>query len=288
MLTLHILGSSSAGNCAVVSTSRGAVLIDAGFSCRQITRRLEEVGLAPEDLSGIVLTHEHGDHTRGLEVFCRKHKHLRIPIYTNPHTAHVLKESGKYEDVPFWLFRTGSEFTIQDMTVHTFSVPHDAVDPVGLIIENGSGSLGYLTDLGHATRAVIERIRRVHTLVIETNYDRELLMNDTKRPWPVKQRIHNRHGHLSNQAACDLLTAMMPMTALKRLVLSHLSSDCNTPELALKTIRDRLEQLQKHEDIEVICSMPQAVSEKMVIQVTPETQTVVEEQMELWSWGMSA
>ncbi len=283
MLSLHILGSSSSGNCAVVSTEKCAVLIDAGFSARRIVKRLEQAEIAPEQLSGILLTHEHGDHVRGLEVFCRRFKHLQIPVYTNPHTAHVLRDTGKFDDVPFWLFQTGSEISIRDLTVQTFSVPHDAVDPVGLVIQNGSGSIGYLTDIGHATRAVIERIRRVHTLVIETNYDRDMLLNDPKRPWPVKQRIMNRHGHLSNQSACDLLNAMMPMTALRRLVLAHLSSDCNTPALAVRCITERLRELQKADHIEVICSEPQTITHRMRVEIEPATSAMVEEQMEFWN-----
>src|SRR4029078_4782675 len=137
------------------------------------------------------------------------------------------------------IFVTGAEFSICDVTVRTFPVPHDAVDPLGFAIHAGSGSLGFITDLGYSTKMIIERLREVQTLVIETNHDEKLLQNDSHRPWPVKQRIQSRHGHLSNTAAAGVIEELLT-GKIERVVLGHLSRDCNKPELALQTVRSTL------------------------------------------------
>lgn len=264
MLSLRILGSGSAGNAALLTTDHCRILIDAGFSARNLVERLARAGCAPQDLSAIILTHEHGDHTRGLEVFTKKFAGLNLPVFVNHFTATELKAGGGLEHARFHLYETGQSFEFCDVRIHTFSVPHDAVDPVGLVFEHMGGKIGYLTDLGHATKAVIERVRGVHTLVLETNYDRELLLNDTKRPWPVKQRIMNRHGHLSNEAACEVLSALQPLHALRQLIIGHLSLDCNTPERALGALRTRLDQLRAGH-VQVYCACQQEVSPAFII-----------------------
>ena len=133
-----------------------------------------------------------------------------------------------------------------------FPVPHDAVDPVGFVFSAASSSLGFITDLGSVTKLIVERLRQVHTLVIETNHDEKLLQNDTHRPWPVKQRIQSRHGHLSNTAAASVLEQLLP-GKIERVVLGHLSRDCNTPALALRTVSDSLHKSGKI-DIELHCA----------------------------------
>jgi phosphoribosyl 1,2-cyclic phosphodiesterase len=136
--------------------------------------------------------------------------------------------------------------------VQTFPVPHDAVDPLGFVFHAGSGSLGFITDLGYVTKLIIERLRQVQTLVIETNHDEKLLQNDTQRPWPVKQRIQSRHGHLSNTAAADVIEELLP-GKIERVVLGHLSRHCNTPALALNAMRASLEKCGKA-DMEIYCA----------------------------------
>jgi len=164
-----MLGSGSAGNSALVATDHGRVLVDGGLSARQVVLRLEQCGIAPEQLDGVVLTHEHTDHICGLEVLCHK---FDLPIYCNRLTAEALRSSGLVERCRNWrLFVTGAEFSICDMTVQTFPVPHDAVDPLGFVFSAGSGSLGFITDLGYVTKMIVERLRHVQTLVIETNHD---------------------------------------------------------------------------------------------------------------------
>jgi phosphoribosyl 1,2-cyclic phosphodiesterase len=232
-----ILGSGSAGNAAFLETDSTRLLIDAGFSARQIRQRLATLDrpTQPETLDGILITHEHSDHTQGLAVLCAK---LRLPVYCNRLTRDALVD-GLGVELDFRLFATGASFAIGDVQVDTFSVPHDAQDPVGFLLRTGAGNVGFLTDLGHATRLVVERVRPAQALVLETNYDLKLLQEDNRRPWSVKQRILSRHGHLSNQAAADLAGEIVT-PALQHLYLAHLSRDCNRPELALATVGARL------------------------------------------------
>jgi phosphoribosyl 1,2-cyclic phosphodiesterase len=251
-----MLGSGSAGNSALLATDHCKILIDGGLSARQLVLRLAQCGVTAGQLDGILLTHEHGDHVCGLEVLCRK---LEVPIYCNALTAEAIRCDGLFEQHRNWrIFRTGAEFSICDVTVQTFPVPHDAVDPLGFACHAGSGSLGFITDLGYATKMIVERLRQVQTLVIETNHDEKLLQNDPHRPWPVKQRIQSRHGHLSNIAAANVIEELL-LGKIERVVLGHLSRDCNTPELACSTIRASLAKCGKI-DIEVHCAAQSQIS----------------------------
>ena len=266
-----MLGSGSAGNSALVATGHCKILIDGGLSARQLVLRLAQCGVAPDQLDGVLLTHEHGDHVCGLEVLCRK---FDLPIYCNALTAEAIRCDGFFERVPkafgtnWRIFRTGSEFSICDVTVQTFPVPHDAVDPLGFAFHAGSSGLGFITDLGYATKMVVERLREVHTLVIETNHDEKLLQNDSHRPWPVKQRIQSRHGHLSNTAAVGVIEELLP-GKIERVVLGHLSRDCNTPELALGAVRASLAKCGKI-DMELYCATQSQISPRFRIgETTP-------------------
>jgi phosphoribosyl 1,2-cyclic phosphodiesterase len=260
VFSLTMLGSGSAGNSALVSTDHCRILIDGGLSARQIIVRLEQCNLTPERLDGVLLTHEHGDHVCGLEVFCRK---FPVPIYCNTETAEASRSAGLAQHKNWRIFRTGAEFSICDILVQTFPVPHDAVDPVGYAFHAGNGGLGFITDLGYATKMLIERLREVHTLVIETNHDEKLLQNDPARPWPVKQRIMSRHGHLSNAAATDVIEQLLP-GKVERVVLGHLSRDCNTPELAAGAVRALIERSGRA-DLEIFCANQNAITPRFHI-----------------------
>jgi phosphoribosyl 1,2-cyclic phosphodiesterase len=223
--------------------------------------RLAQCGVTPGQLDGVLLTHEHGDHVCGLEVLCRK---LEVPIYCNALTAEAIRCDRLFEQHRNWrIFRTGAEFSICDVTVQTFPVPHDAVDPLGFACHAGSGSLGFITDLGYATKMIVERLRQVQTLVIETNHDEKLLQNDPYRPWPVKQRIQSRHGHLSNTAAANVIEELLS-GKIDRVVLGHLSRDCNTSELACGTIHASLTKCGKI-DMEVYCATQSEISPRFRI-----------------------
>jgi phosphoribosyl 1,2-cyclic phosphodiesterase len=235
---LTILASGSSGNCAYLETDDTRLLIDAGLSARQIRQRLLGIGRTPENLSGILITHEHTDHTQGLGVLAAK---LQIPVYCNRLTKEAieLQFDGRFE---FRLFTTGASFEVGDVGVDTFSVPHDAYDPVGFLLRTASGNIGFLTDLGHATRLVVERVRPSHALVLEANHDVKMLQDDTRRPWATKQRILSRHGHLSNEAAAQVAEQIVSAD-LRHLYLGHLSSDCNRPELAQRVVGTTLARM---------------------------------------------
>lgn len=227
MLEFTVLGSGSRGNCAVARWEGGAVLIDAGLSTRQILRRLELVGIRPEQISGILLTHEHSDHTNALDVLCRQ---WPVPVYCNPLTHEALVRSLRHPK-QWQLVETGERFQLTGLDVETFSITHDAVDPIGFVLQAEGARLGVLSDLGHVTNLVRQRLRGLHTLFVEANYHEPLLDADTKRPWATKQRIASRHGHLSNGQVADLLRELAH-PELRRVVLGHLSEDCNCPDLA--------------------------------------------------------
>ena len=236
MLEITILASGSGGNAALVRTETTSFLVDAGLSARELTLRLAQCGVEPSDLRAILITHEHGDHSRGLAQWSKKHA---TPVYCNRQTAAILRD--KVIDFTGWkIFESGSEFEIEGTMIRSFLVPHDAVEPVGFVIRSRSRSFGFLTDLGPATTLVTESLRGVEGLLIETNYDEELLQQDTKRPWAIKQRIQSRHGHLSNAAAAETV-AQIRHDGLAHLLLAHLSRDCNREELALNAIRKVLD-----------------------------------------------
>jgi phosphoribosyl 1,2-cyclic phosphodiesterase len=242
-----ILGSGSGGNCAYLETPECRVLIDAGFSLRQIRERLSLIGRTPENLTAVLVTHEHSDHVQGLGLLGEK---LRIPIYCNRFTREAV-QSQIQRMMEFRQFETGASFDLGDLRVDTFSVPHDAQDPVGFLLRTVAGNLGFATDLGHFTRLVGERVRHANVLVLETNHDVKMLQECPRRPWSLKQRILGRHGHLSNDAAADATEDIMS-DGLRHLYLGHLSRQCNRPELAMRVLRERVERIgAKHVHLEL-------------------------------------
>ena len=237
-MQLTILGSGSNGNCAYLETAETRLLIDAGFNPKQIRTRLATISRVPENLHGILITHEHIDHIAGLVGIAQK---LHIPIYCNRDTKDAIELTLKTK-FECRLFRTGDSFELGDVSVDTFSIPHDAADPVGFLLRTPRGNIGFLTDLGHATKLVLERVRPAHALVLESNHDVKLLQDCPRRPWSLKQRILGRHGHLSNEAAADAATEIMTAD-LKHVYLAHLSRECNKPELARRVMAARLEKI---------------------------------------------
>jgi len=251
MLEITILASGSNGNAALVRTETAAFLVDAGLSTKELTLRLSSCGVEPRDLCAILVTHEHGDHTKGLAQWSKKHA---TPIYCNRQTAAVLRD--KVLDFNGWkIFESGAEFVLEGTTIRSFLIPHDAVEPVGFVIRERTHSFGFLTDLGHATTLVAESLRGVDGLLIEANYDEELLQNDTKRPWSIKQRIQSRHGHLSNTAAAETVSGIRH-DGLGHLLLGHLSRDCNSEELAL----DAMNRMLGPSAINLFCALQEEVS----------------------------
>ena len=233
-----VLGSGSGGNSALVECGGVRLLIDAGLSAKQLNLRLEQLGIEPKSLAGILLTHEHGDHVRGLRIFLKQHP---LPVFATGQTARVVRETG-VDDVTWKTFDSSQSFTIGQVAVRSFSIQHDAVDPVGFVIGHASRRFGFVSDAGQVTRSMTDCLRDLHGLYVEANYDDKLLDADTKRPWPIKQRISSRHGHLSNDQVTGLIRDIAHAD-LGRVVLGHLSADCNTPELILGRIRECLAEL---------------------------------------------
>lgn len=235
---LTILGSGSSGNCAYVETDDARILVDAGFSPRQIRQRLAGIGRTPENLTAILVTHEHSDHIHGIAGLAGK---LGIPVYCNRATQ---EELTRILAIGFdcRLFSTGASFDVGDVVVDTFAIPHDAQDPVGFLIRTPSANIGFATDLGHVTRLVAERIRSANVLVLEANHDVKMLQECVRRPWSLKQRILSRHGHLSNEAAADC-TADIMTANLRHVYLGHLSGECNKPELARTVVQRKLDEI---------------------------------------------
>ena len=258
-MKLTILGSGSSGNCAYVETGETRILVDAGFSPLQIRKRLATLGKTPENLSAILITHEHSDHIAGILGLADK---FHIPVYCNRGTQDgtiwALKAKWDSKKKPAFegadgtahlkakidwhLFDTGGSFEIGDVGIETFSIPHDAQDPVGYILRTASGNIGFATDLGHVTKLVTERIRAANILVLESNHDVKMLQDCPRRSWALKQRILGRHGHISNVTAAETVAQIMSAN-LKQLYLAHLSRECNTPKLAQHVMAEQLHQI---------------------------------------------
>jgi phosphoribosyl 1,2-cyclic phosphodiesterase len=243
---LTILGSGSGGNCSYVETAETRLLIDAGFSGRQVRQRMATIARSPDSIHGILITHEHSDHINALTGLAAK---LQVPVYCNRLTREAI-ESQLGIKIDARIFVTGDSFAIGDIMIDTFSIPHDAYDPVGFMLRTSAGNIGFLTDLGHATKLVLERVRAANVLLLEANHDVKMLQDDPRRPWSLKQRILSRHGHLSNDAAADVVEQIMS-DQLRQLYLGHLSGECNKPELAHRTVSARLDRIgAKHVRVE--------------------------------------
>ncbi|HMP77075.1 MAG TPA: MBL fold metallo-hydrolase [Kiritimatiellia bacterium] len=234
-LEICILGSGSSGNCTYVASEQTALLIDAGLSARAVERRLGEIGRSLAMIRGVCVSHEHGDHTQGLRVL---HQRAGIPLYANGGTIEALRRNPEFAELRWQVFTTGAPFTVGDLVVEPFSVPHDAYEPVGFVIAHGDARVGVVTDMGLCTTLIRERLRHCQAVVVESNHDEQMLQ-DAQRPWHLKQRIRGRQGHLSNAGAASLLVDIAG-PQLRQVFLAHLSEDCNSPDLARKTAHDML------------------------------------------------
>lgn len=226
MLEVIVLGSGSSGNATVVRTPSTSVLIDAGMSLRQITMRMGRFGLDPEVLDGVVVSHEHGDHIKGLRVLCGRHG-------TTVFACEGLQGTREFaEAAPTRVetIKASAGFNVGDLEFTPFPIPHDAADPLAFVIRNNGVKFGYATDVGYATALLRYHLRGCNILVLESNHDPNMLI-DGPYPWPVKQRILGRTGHLSNADSADLLSDVMGPD-LQTVLLAHLSRENNTPEMA--------------------------------------------------------
>ena len=232
-LAVCVLASGSKGNAIYVSDGRTAILVDAGLSGREIERRLRSRGLSAEDLNALVLTHEHADHVQGVGVLSRR---FRLPVYITRRTAAAAYRLGNVSKTVY--FECGETFQIADLNIHPFALSHDAEDPAGFCIQSNGLKLGIVTDLGVVTSMVREHLKGCHALVLEANHDHDMLLNGPY-PWPLKQRIQSRMGHLSNSDSSSLLSDILH-DRLKHVILAHLSETNNTPEKALRSFAPSL------------------------------------------------
>jgi len=219
------LASGSKGNSLLIDGPDGALLVDAGLSAREIVRRVNTVGVDPTRITGILVTHDHSDHVRGVRVLARR---LCVPVYGTHGTIEV---AGLLDTTSCRTVDSGKEFTAAGFSVHPFSLPHDAAEPVGFVLSRDGVRIGIATDLGCATALVKNRLGACDFLFVESNHDEKMLM-EGPYPWFLKQRIKGRTGHLSNDASARILTELLH-DRLKGVVLAHLSEMNNRPELAL-------------------------------------------------------
>jgi phosphoribosyl 1,2-cyclic phosphodiesterase len=240
VLNLHVLVSGSEGNSTLIEAERTRVLVDCGVSGREAARRLESVGCPPETLTAIVVTHEHTDHMQGVGVLSRR---FDVPVYLTAGTLAACRDRLKTV-AECRVFEPGKAFTIGDLEVRPFSIPHDASEPVGFTFHHGKRKIGVATDLGFSTELARRHLSACQLLVLESNHDPEMLANGPY-PWELKRRIRGREGHLSNADAGDLLEAILQADGgrlLEGVVLAHLSAKNNSPDLARRVAEEVLER----------------------------------------------
>lgn len=228
------LGSGSEGNGLVVESGATRVLVDCGFPVAETTRRLARLGLLPEDLSAIVVTHEHTDHVSGVARFSARH---RLPVWASFGTLAAM--NGRFDAAAaIEGFNCGERFAIGELCFEPFPVPHDAREPTQFVVTDGARRLGQVTDLGEVTPHVVEVLGGCEALVLECNHDLGMLAK-SDYPYRLKQRIAGRLGHLDNVAAADLLSRVN-RGRLRHVIAAHLSQQNNLPELAQSALAGAL------------------------------------------------
>ena len=234
MINFCNLYSGSSGNSTYVSSDNTKILVDAGVSCTKIVKALEQIDVEPDEIDAIIITHEHSDHTKGLEIFCKKY---HIPVYANEKTWNMLNGM----DIPRickFCFNTNEDFNIGDFKIHPFSIPHDAADPCGFSLLAEDKKVTISTDMGHITDGVLHQMENSNILLLEANYDEETLKCGPY-PYQLKKRILSDKGHLSNESAGKAIS-YLTKNNVQNIVLGHLSKENNFPELAYQTVLNEI------------------------------------------------
>lgn len=225
------LGSGSGGNASLISASQGItetqLLVDCGFSLRELTRRLQRAGSSPAELDAIFITHEHGDH---IGCALNLSQRFRIPLWTSRGTWRAIGAAADFDPTLLHLIKDGESADLGDLLIKPFAVPHDANEPLHLHCSDGAHTLGVITDLGHPSAAVVQALQACQALLLECNHD-EALLRASSYPAGLKRRILGSHGHLSNASAAELLGQCLH-AGLQQVVAAHLSERNNTPALA--------------------------------------------------------
>ena len=236
-----VLASGSKGNATVMRCECGIVLVDAGISCRRIAQGMQKLGLHPENLDAVFITHEHIDHVKGLETFAKKYP---VPIYASRGTWQGIRQTLPRLDLKLCnrqVLAPQTEITLGGLQVRSFSVSHDALEPAGYLFRSKGHVFGYVTDTGYVSDVVKRELEGAEVLVIESNHDPILLKNG-RYPPPLQKRILGTRGHLANATAGHLLATLQTLPG--QVFLAHLSQENNTPDLALNTVRSIV--MQQH------------------------------------------
>ena len=230
-----VLGSGSRGNSTLVVTEKTRLLVDAGFSKKETYARLSAIGETASGCAAIIISHEHSDHITGLKALALD---LKAPVYISAETRAAIQWDARITCIE--TISAGEKFTVGDIEVTPFSIPHDAADPVAFTLESQGIKIGVVTDLGYVPELVKQHLRGCHCLIFESNHDTEMLKIG-RYPWYVKQRVMSRHGHLSNRTTAEFLTRDFDGAA-QVLILAHLSENNNHPEIARMTAQEALAQ----------------------------------------------
>lgn len=236
MFNFCSLYSGSSGNSLFVQTDKTKLLIDCGESAKKIVNSLTDIDINIEDIDAIVVTHEHIDHVKSIGTLSKKYN---IPVYANAETLEAMPEQvAKIKNENIHLFNFSEDFSIGDLQIHPFSIPHDAANPCAFNIYKGDKKISIATDIGHVTPEIINNLENSTFLLLESNYDPNIL-KCSPYPYQLKQRIAGPYGHLSNNMAGETISHLMS-TGLKTVMLGHLSRENNFPELAYKTVMDEI------------------------------------------------
>jgi phosphoribosyl 1,2-cyclic phosphodiesterase len=239
-LKIAVLGSGSKGNSIFIASPQTRVLVDAGFSCAQVEKRLELIGETIHGVNGIIISHEHHDHLRGVNTLIRRYG---IPLFISKKTFEGATIRFPHSVKNFFI-TAGNPFTVGDLHFHPFTVPHDAIDPLGFVIQFNNHKIGIALDLGFPSKLVEQKLRDCSALILESNHDPEMLMSGPY-PWELKQRIMSRLGHLSNTDLAELLKKILSHK-VKYLFLAHLSETNNHPQLVRQCCSSVLEELNSN------------------------------------------
>lgn len=229
------LRSGSSGNALFVQAGDVRVLVDAGLSGRAVERALGELSVAPDTLSALLVTHEHSDHIQGAGILSRRYD---IPIYATEKTWLAMEQKAAMKDVALKnrrAFLAGEDFYIRDLGVSSFSIPHDAADPVGYALLHGGHKVSVATDLGHISKGWMRAVAGSDLLLLEANHDPGMLRAHARYPSYLKRRILGTKGHLSNDDSGSALAELVQL-GLRHVILGHLSAETNTPDLAHETV----------------------------------------------------
>ena len=237
-LTFCPLYSGSSGNTIFVGAGNTRILIDAGLSGRTVSEALNAIGILPETLDAILITHEHSDHIKGAGILSRKY---HVPIYANSGTwAAMEKQVGAIAPQLHRTFETGESFYIKDLSILPYSVSHDAAEPVGYRVDYGGHRVATATDIGIFTKKTLETLSGVEILLLESNHDIGMLRANEHYSSALKTRILGRHGHLSNEACGEALWQLYQQ-GTHHVILGHLSHENNTPELAMRSVTEAMQ-----------------------------------------------